>query len=499
MSRATISSGNVTFNMQGDEMTNSLNSSDACHIVILADFSGRSHRGLNDRSSVKQRKVIEIDRDNFDDVFTKMDVQCALPLADEPMCFQELDDMHPDFIYEQISLFGHFRSLKRKLKSSATFAAAAEEIYQWHQSSGSTESIEERNEPTSRTDPSLVSENSSILDSILSDSSATASPSKFDVQALIKDIVAPYATPKPDPREKELVKAVDDAASELLRKIMHHPQFQDIESAWRSLYLLVRRIETNQKLKIFIVDISQQELIEDAMASDDVAQSNIYKLLVANRTAKGSTPFSLIMHAASFGHNIDDIRTLGLLGAVAASSGAKFLAAGTERLAGCESLGKTPDIDDWDFLPDSETLETWNALRAAPQAASIMLVAPRYLCRMPYGKKSAPIDSFSFEELPSSNQHPYYLWSSGAWLVILLLAQNYTICGDPMEVRVQEIGRLPLHVFTDDDGESKVTPCGEILMLDSAASALIEAGLMPIRSILDKDAVVVPGLMSIQK
>ena len=115
---------------------------------------------------------------------------------------------------------------------------------------------------------------------------------------------------------------------------------------------------------------------------------------------------------------------------------------------------------------------------------------------MPYGKKTSPIDSFSYEELPSSGQHAYYLWSCGAWLVTLLIAQNYALSGKRYISQVQEVEKLPLHVFEDDDG-SCVTPCAEINMYDPAASALIEAGLMPLRSILNKDSVLIPGLTSI--
>jgi len=500
MSRASISTGNVTFNFKkaedNSESTNS-GDNDTCHMLIMADFSGRDHRGLNDYGSIKQRKIIKIDRDNFDDVFAKLDVQCALPIADEPICFTEIDDMHPDFIYQRVPLFDHLRALKRKLKSQATFDDAAAEIYQWYEPQESKPAADEKAENSEQQNISLEGLfEGELLDNILSDPNSSPS-SAFNVQALIKDVIAPYVSPKTDPRQKELLQTVDDATSDLMRKIMHHNQFQTIESAWRSLDRLVRRAETDGQLKLFIVDISQQELILDAIANDSFEQSNLYKLLVANRASSGSTPFSVMMHDASFGHSVEDIVGLDNFSSIASSCGAIAIAAGTEKLAGCESLVQTPDRDDWSFKQDPDIAEVWQALRSTPQADSLILTAPRYLCRMPYGNKSARIESFDFEELPTKDRHGYYLWSSGAWLVTLMLAQNYSVAGNMQTMTVEEIDKLPLHVYYEDD-ESSVTPCAETDMLDSAAAALQNAGLTTIRSILNKDAVVIPELMSIK-
>ncbi len=525
MSRATISTANMTFRPENSKDTSA--SGDPCHVLVLADFSGRSQRGLNNTDSIRQRKIIEVDRDNFDEVLAQLNVQCNLPLTDEALCFKELDDMHPDFIYERVPLFEKLRALKRKLKSPSTFAAAAEEIYQWHQETETTASTQAT--PTATDNSSNLSNSSnsatksspdmtdeieklvsggSLLDNILSDSSdSSASSGGFDVQALVKDIIAPYVSPSPDPREKELLQTVDDASSNLMRKIMHHPHFQDLESSWRSLYFLVRRTETSHQLKIFIVDISQQELIDDALSVDalsgdnqakgKIEQSNLYKLLVSGRASTGATPFSLLMHDASFGHSANDIKGFAHLGAIGAACGAITVTGGTEQLAGCQSLNQTPDKDDWDFALNDEIADTWQKLRTQPQASAMILTAPRYLCRMPYGQKTDPAECFNYEELPADAPAEFHLWGSGAWLVTQLCAQNYSVTGDYLAMQVQEIDRLPLHISTVD-GESKVTPCAEVDMLDAAASELQATGLTVIRSILNKDSVVIPELLSIE-
>lgn len=491
MSRATISTGSFSLNDEQPKQkrTQSYTENEACHIAILADFSGRGHRQLNDSLNIKNRKVLEVDRDNFDEVFAQLDVQCLLPLADDPMQFGELDDMHPDFIYEHIPLFNQFKALKKKLKNASTFSAAAQEISQWQASAASPQS------PIEKGSESVESYQGSLLDSVLSGESTLQSNTPSGIQALVRDIVAPYVTAKPNPQQKELIQSVDHATSSLMRTIMHHPRFQQIESAWRSLYLLVRRIETNKNLKIFMIDISEQEIIDDAVSADNYEQSQLYQLLHEKRSTVGAKPFSLVMVDAIFGEVTSGIKALETLSKTASVMNASLITGGSPQLAGCENLGAAPDKDDWHFTPDTDLNERWMSFRNSAEASYVALVAPRFLVRMPYGKKTSPIDSFSFEELPDKDKHAYYLWSNGAWLVTLLIAQNYVVSGVKGLVQVQEVEKLPLHVFEDDDGAC-VTPCAEINLYDSAASVLRNSGLMPLRSILNSDRVLVPELIS---
>ena len=277
---------------------------------------------------------------------------------------------------------------------------------------------------------------------------------------------------------------------------MHHPLCLQLVSARRCLYLLVRRIETNNRLKISIIDISEQEIIDDAEQSDSLEQSQIYQLLHDKQSSVGAKPFSVVMVDSVFGEKKSGINALNTLGETVSVMNALLIGGGSPQVAGCENLGVTPDKDDWEFTPESALYEAWTEFRKMPCANHIALVAPRYLTRMPYGKKTSPIDNFSFEELPEQDKHSFYLWSNGAWLVVLLIAQNYALSGAKCLDQIQEIEKLPLHVF-DDDGESSVTPCAEIYMYDSAATALRDEGFTVVRSVLNSDRVVVPELVSI--
>ena len=488
MSRATMSTGNITFNTE-DQLSNLNNSAnESCHIVLMANFSGRESSHV---TPIANRKLISVDRDNFDEVFSSLNVECQLPLSAEALSFKTLDDMHPDYLYEHLPLFDHLKKLKRQLKSANNFAKAAAEIYQWHTSQevGDNESqAQQQSQSDSDSEKKELS-----LDDLLSEQKQSFSADQFNIAGLIKSVVAPYVQPKPDPQQKELLKTVDDATSELMRKLMHHKKFQSLESSWRSLYRLTKRIETNRKLKLFIVDIGQQELIKDALLSESLSDSQTYQLLVSKRESIGSIPPSLILHDAEYGQNPLDINSLNNLSEIASACGAALVVGGSEQLAGCQGLQQAPYTQDWNYQRSPEVTEAWNLFRGSPHANNVVVVTPRYLDRMPYGKRSNPIDSFNFEELTEQHRHQFYLWSNGAWLVTLIAAQSYTESGSLFSGKVQQIDGLPLHVY-QEEGESIVTPCAEIHMTDSTSHALRSVGLTSIRSILNKDSVIIPNI-----
>src|SRR5688572_24204335 len=78
-------------------------------ILLLGDFSGRGSRGA-DAGSLAGRKPLPVDRDNFEDVMARLGVEVHVPLAaDEAgrvvVRAAELDDFHPDRLFETLELF----------------------------------------------------------------------------------------------------------------------------------------------------------------------------------------------------------------------------------------------------------------------------------------------------------------------------------------------------------------------------------------------------------
>ncbi|WP_457324463.1 type VI secretion system contractile sheath domain-containing protein, partial [Roseateles sp. P5_E11] len=57
-----------------------------------------------------------------------------------------------------------------------------------------------------------------------------------------------------------MIAAIDSKLTEQINKIMHHEDFQKLESAWRGLHYLVNNTETDEQLKIRVMNVSKTDL-----------------------------------------------------------------------------------------------------------------------------------------------------------------------------------------------------------------------------------------------
>ncbi len=463
-------------------------------IAVLGDFSGRANRAQHEPETLSSRRLIEIDRDNFEEVMARLNISLKLGFADGDgiqLAIKELDDFHPDELYEKLESFSELRSLRRRLKNNSSFEAAAAEIQGWSSVNDTQQAAATL--PANPTQADLIeaidTDAGNILDSILDSqqqSSSDAHGESSQIERLIKSVVAPYVIPAADPRQDEMIASVDQATQNHMRDILHHADFQALESAWQSLYFLIKRLETDNSLKIKILDVSKQELQAD-LAVDDITSSAIYKLFCD--PAEGDTPYSVLVGNYSFTDSIDDVLSLASIGEIAQQAAAPFIAAANETLAGCESFATTPDYEDWNHTISDGVSNAWQMLRQSPVAAHIGLALPRFLLRLPYGKKTKPIDSFSFEEMPEEHCHACYLWGNAAFLKVELLARNFKNRGWQMQPGEEyQTGSLPVHYY-QDEGETVGKPVAEILLTEKGGEIISQRGLMALWSVKNMDAI----------
>jgi type VI secretion system protein ImpC len=467
-------------------------------IVLLGDFSGR---GGQRAPGLADRKPMRIDRDNFEDVLAKLSVMLTLSGSkDMPWTFRfrELDDFQPDRLFQQVQGFEALRELRADLRNPKKFAKAAEEMRGWSAAkpAAPAEALAEPSEPArvlSR------AEQGDILDQILAETQAP--PQKAvsfpggDWQAYLQKIVVPHLLPKIDYAEQaELEAVVNEAAAAPMRALLHHPDFQAVESAWRAAHFLTRRLETDAHLQLYLLDITKAELAADLTASDDLSKTQMCRLLV--KQPVGDPPWGVVAGLYTFDDSRADMDLLARLALLAQGAGAPFLAEASCRLVGCSSLAQTPDPEDWKPL-DAEAQQRWERLRGRPEAAYLGLALPRFLLRLPYGKDTTPVEEFDFEENPAGADHEGYLWGNPAVACAYLLAESFLRRGWNGDAGcVREIADLPLHVY-QDDGESRIKPCAEVLLGDEAMEAILDKGLMPLLSVRDRDTVRVPRFQSL--
>ena len=279
-----------------------------------------------------------------------------------------------------------------------------------------------------------------------------------------------------------------------LRSILHHPHFQAIEAAWRGIDRLVRNFGAEENLKLFLIDVSKEELIADLRAQEEVDSSGLGQLI---RRQADDQPWAVGLGLYTFDDDPGDIELLGRLAKVSAQARLPFLAGASPHMVGCDSFGLHSDPDDWKQPMPTNVRAAWQALRELPEAGYLGLALPRFLLRQPYGKDSDPIESFPFEELPGDPPHEDYLWGNPAILGGYLLAAAFQAEGWEMQTSgYGEVGDLPVHKFKQD-GETMVKPCAEAWLSDRAGEAISKRGLTPVLSIKGRDMVRLAGLQSL--
>ncbi|HZY58892.1 MAG TPA: type VI secretion system contractile sheath large subunit, partial [Candidatus Binataceae bacterium] len=256
-------------------------------ILLVGDFSGRSWRA----GASRWFEPLGIDRDNFDEVLEGMNVRLDLHGID--LSFRELEDFHPDRIYQSAAIF---RRLDELVDGGKPAAAATQSVTQ----------------AATQAAPAA-----GLLDQILAEHQEgrpVSARDADDLASFIQRATEGYVVPRADPTEQQREVRRQEVAAGLLRGILHHPHMQAIESAWRALFMLVRELETDGGLKLYALDISLPELVRDMSA-------------VHEELGKRG-PWAVIAGNYSFGQSERDVRVLRRLADMARSLGAPFLGEG---------------------------------------------------------------------------------------------------------------------------------------------------------------------------
>jgi len=472
------------------------------HILLLGDWSGN----LNYRELSERRPII-IDRDNFDSVMRKLKVGLELDLYEDgnnilQFEFNELEDFHPDNIFRQISLFSDLRDVRRRLLNSDTFDEAANEVKSWFKFEENTYDSSTEIEPPLFDAPPIDSTN--LLDMILTqpnDSVTSAKPQTIgnsELGRFVSKIVSPHLIKIDEKEQSKLVVALDETISGLMRAILHHPKFQSLESAWRGLYFLTRRLETDVDLKIFILDISKDELVDNFKSVTDLTDSFLYRWLITDALeTSGGDPFAVVGGNYSFGMNIDDVASLMRIAKLSDAANAPFISYIQPEIFGIKEFFGYGSDSVLKVSENSNSDKLWTALRSSLESKYLGLSPMRFLARMPYGEATDSTEAFSFEEFTGNYSQGNYLWINPCFAGILLLAQSYRRYGwEISNELLRDIENLPVFVYQEND-QTKTTPCAEVVMTETMLETILKQGLLPIISFRDSGRIRIPRFQSV--
>ena len=468
-------------------------------LLVLGDFSGRASRGISE--PLVGRRARRVDRDDLDTVLSSLNAEINVPthVKGQPvqLPIRALDDLHPDALWERLEVFGRLRALRGRLSNPETFASAARELRpDLVDTAGpaadrtdvaASTAIDADAEPT----PEL-----GLLEATLAETDAAPDRTASTlVDAIVRDLVIPRIPATPG--QSELIDSVDQAAAEEMRSVLASPALRKLESTWRSIEMLVRRVETDTQLQIWIFDVTPEEIVHDLVTHDDPKSGETWRALFELDDADTSPRWSAwISLELTFGATTAQAALLRRIGRLAATAQTPFLAAAHEKVAGCPSIHTHPDPDDWASDAPEES-SAWASLRDHAEMNWVLLSLPRVILRPPYGRRTNPTERFRFEELHSPPEHEDFLWGTGALVPILALTKEFSRTGWELTTEGQwEIDRLDTPVY-EDGGEVMVKPCAEAVLSERAGTTLRSSGITPLATVRDTDRVRVGPLRSV--
>ena len=449
-------------------------------IAVLGDFGAGALTGRMDTgAALAKRKPRSVEFDTLEDALGRAELKLSLPLgpggAPIEIQISELESFHPDELYRNVELFTALASLRKRLNTPSSFPAAAAELKDWAEGAGRPISRVALAAPSRGSTPNK----GATLDDFarLTGRKPRAEAAEADIADYLRRIVGPFVQPAANPNKDAYVATVDEALSDAMRAVLHHGDFQNLESLWRGVDFLLRRVETSHALQVHLIDISAEELAADLASGDDLAETGLYKLLVEQPSQDVDGGYSYIAACYHFDATPPHTELLGRAARVAAHAGAPFI------------TGMTTDpFVDRREPPHRLVREAFEALKTMPDASYLALLGPRFMLRNVYGKRSDPITSFAFEEFARSEGLRGMLWGHPALLAMCVLA----VRGGQLA-----IDDLAFHHYRDKDGDSVALPCTDRLIGTDGASLLRAFGINAVMAYKGEARVRLAGLEAI--
>jgi len=275
-------------------------------------------------------------------------------------------------------------------------------------------------------------EEGSLIDEILgatriSPSDESYSITKTGIQAFIDELLKPEREGEKVSKGMvdEMIADLDQKLSAQVNEILHHEDFQKLESSWRSLKYLVDNTDFRENIKISFVNASKQDLLDDFEDAPEIPQSGLYQTVYTKEYGQfGGEPYGAIIGNYDFGPGPQDMKLLQNIASVAAMSHAPFISAAGPEFFGVEFFEELPNLKDMASLFEGPQYAKWRSFRESEDARYVGLTLPKFLLRLPYGEDTVPAKSFNFSEDVSGGGSSF-LWGNTAFAFASRLTDSF--------------------------------------------------------------------------
>jgi type VI secretion system protein ImpC len=305
---------------------------------------------------------------------------------------------------------------------------------------------------------------------------------------------------------ESIIAEIDRKLTEQINLILHHDEFQQLESAWRGLHYLVNNTETDEMLKIKVMNISKKELGKTLKKFKGTSwdQSPIFKKIYEEEYGQfGGEPFGCLVGDYYFDHSPPDVELLGQISKVSAASHCPFISGVSPTALQMDSWSELANPRDLTKIFSTPDYASWRSLRESDDSKYLGMAMPRFLARLPYGSKTDPVEEFDFEEDTAAANSANYAWANSAYAMATNINRSFKYYGWCSRIRGIESGGavegLPVHAFPTDDGGVDMKCPTEIAISDRREAELAKSGFMPLIHRKNSDFAAFIGAQSFHK
>lgn len=514
-------------------------------VGVIADLAGKTNASL---PSLKERKFVEIDRDNFNEVMralrprlafsvekTLLSASKAIPTKDPKakealkpgekkeggtqassgdtlaveLEFETFGDFSPVAVVQRVPALAALYEKRVRLNDLIGRVdgndALNDQLLALMQDDALRGKIagESKGDNAPETDKIITAAN-------FTDGSNLSDEKKKYLRLLIQTFALELGELKEKPKGDvyffvlQSVASIDQDISTQLDKILHHTDFQRLEGSWRGLHYLVSKSETSSRLKIRLLQISWDEFSGDLERAVEFDQSVMFKKVYEEEYGTfGGAPYSCMVLDFAFGRGAKDMDVLGKFAGIAAAAHVPTLAQPCANLFGLESFRDISAPRDLSKVFESSEFVKWNGFRANPDSRYITLLLPRVLMRPPYGKDTLPVDEFNYTEHVDGETNERFCWGSPAYVMAQRITDAFAKYSWTAAIRGVEGGGLvedlPTYTFKTSRGDQELKCPTEIVITDRREKELSDLGFLALCHCKGTDYAAFFGAQTTQK
>lgn len=279
----------------------------------------------------------------------------------------------------------------------------------------------------------------------------------------------------------KMIAEIDQRMSAQMDEILHHQDFQALESSWRGLKLLIDRTNFRENVEVEFINVSKDELLDDFLDASEITESALYKLVYTAEYGQfGGKPVGAIIGNYYFSPSAIDIKLLQFMASVATMAHAPFISSAGPEFFGLRTFERLPSLKDLQDIFASTRYTKWQAFRESEDARYVGLTLPRFLLRQPYDPDDNPIRAFVYKE-SVDDSHENFLWGNTAFAFASRITDSFAkyrwaanIIGPKSGGAVED---LPVHLY-EAMGDIEMKIPTEVLISDRREYELAEQGFI---------------------